>query len=168
MSASRIASRSSRARSTLPFHEAGERSLGMFEFGICSHGRAGVECRSCESTCTNAIIAKIGKRRRDNVVELRRYQRAQIDVPVEFVAKGSRERFAGRAKDLSIGGMYVEAVRALSFGVELVVYVQLPGQKGPLALPAVVRWARAGGMGLQFGLLGARETHAITELTKGP
>ena len=34
---------------------------------------------------------------------------------------------------------------------------------------AVVRWSRSGdGMGLQFGLIGARETHAITELTKAP
>jgi type IV pilus assembly protein PilZ len=110
-----------------------------------------------------------GKGDSHNVVELRRYQRAPIDVPVEFAAKGSSERFAGRARDVSIGGMYVEAEAPLSFGVELVVYVKLPGQKAAFALPAVVRWARAGtGMGLQFGLLGARETHAITELTKAP
>jgi type IV pilus assembly protein PilZ len=110
---------------------------------------------------------RLGERRRDNVVELRRYQRAPIDVPVEFEAKGAHERFAGRAKDLSIGGMYVEAQAPLSFGVELVVFVRLPGQKAIFALPAVVRWVRPGaGMGLQFGLLGARETHAITELTK--
>jgi hypothetical protein len=55
------------------------------------------------------------------------------------------------------------------FNGEVVVHVLLPGQRAPFALPAVVRWSRAGeGMGLQFGLLGARETHAITELTKVP
>ena len=102
-------------------------------------------------------------------MELRRYQRAPVDLPVEFAAKGSRERFPGRAKDISVGGMYVEAEKPLAFGAELVVHVVLPGNKTAIALPAVVRWTRAGaGMGLQFGLLGARETHAITELTREP
>jgi type IV pilus assembly protein PilZ len=101
------------------------------------------------------------------VVEQRRYQRAEIDVPVEFVAKSSTERVAGQAKDISVGGMYVETPTPLAFGAELVVHVTLPGQKSPFALPGVVRWTKgSGGMGVQFGLLGARETHAITELTK--
>jgi type IV pilus assembly protein PilZ len=103
------------------------------------------------------------------VVELRRYQRAPVDVALEFVAKGSTERFAGRAKDISLGGMFVQTSQPLPFGIELVVHATLPGQKGAFALPGVVRWVRAGeGMGVQFGLLGARETHAITELTKEP
>jgi len=101
------------------------------------------------------------------VVELRRHQRAAIDVPVEFVAKGSTERIAGQAKDISVGGMFVESATPLPFGAEVVVHVTLPGQRSPFALPGVVRWARGTeGMGVQFGLLGARETHAITELTK--
>ncbi len=33
-----------------------------------------------------------------------------------------------------------------------------------LKLPGVVRWVRDGGMGVQFGLLGALETHVITEI----
>jgi hypothetical protein len=44
--------------------------------------------------------------------------------------------------------------------------VILPSQRAPFALPGVVRWNRDGGMGVQFGLIGARETHAITELTR--
>jgi type IV pilus assembly protein PilZ len=35
-----------------------------------------------------------------------------------------------------------------------------------MALPAVVRWTSKDGMGVQFGLLGARETHEITEFVK--
>jgi len=101
------------------------------------------------------------------VVELRRYQRAAIDVAVEFVAKGSTERTAGRAKDISLGGMFIETATPLPFGAELVVHVTLPRQRAAFALPGVVRWARGTeGMGVQFGLIGARETHAITELTK--
>lgn len=102
------------------------------------------------------------------MVELRRYQRAPIDVKVEFAAKGSTERAAGRAKDISLGGMFVETPAPLPFGAELVVHVTLPGQKSAFALPAVVRWRGNEGMGVQFGLIGARETHAITELTKEP
>jgi hypothetical protein len=103
------------------------------------------------------------------VVELRNYKRAPLDLALEFGPKGSSERRAGRAKDLSVGGMYVQAENPLPFGTQLVVYAQLPGQRGTFAFPAVVRWMRPGvGMGLQFGLLGARETHAITELTKAP
>jgi type IV pilus assembly protein PilZ len=102
-------------------------------------------------------------------LELRRYNRASLDCDLEFVAKGGKEPVKGRAKDISVGGMFVETQTPLAFGVELVVHVTLPGQKSPFALPAVVRWSRAGeGMGVQFGLLGARETHAITELTKEP
>ena len=101
------------------------------------------------------------------MVELRRHQRAPIDVAVEFVAKGSTERTAGRAKDVSVGGMFVVTTTPLPFGADLVVHVTLPGQKSPFALPGVVRWSKNGeGMGVQFGLLGARETHSITELTK--
>jgi hypothetical protein len=103
------------------------------------------------------------------VVELRHFKRASVDLPVEFAAKGSVERHPAHAKDISVGGMYVKTESPLPFGAQLVVYVQLRGQKAPFAFPAVVRWTRAGeGMGVQFGLLGARETHAITELTKAP
>jgi hypothetical protein len=103
------------------------------------------------------------------VVELRHYKRAVVDLPVEFGERGALERHPGRAKDLSVGGMYVQTEAPLPFGAQLVVYAVLPGQKEPLALPAIVRWSRPGdGMGLQFGLVGARETRAITELTKAP
>jgi type IV pilus assembly protein PilZ len=108
------------------------------------------------------------------VVELRRYQRAPVDVALEYVVKGgpsdarAGERMAGRAGDISLGGMYVLTPAPLAFGTELVIHVMLPKQRVAFALPAVVRWVRAGhGMGVQFGLLGARETHAVTELTRG-
>lgn len=101
------------------------------------------------------------------MVELRRHQRAPLDVALEFVAKGSTERASGRARDISVGGMFVVTDTPLPFGADLVVHLTLPGQRSPFALPGVVRWSKNGeGMGVQFGLVGARETHAITELTK--
>lgn len=102
-------------------------------------------------------------------MELRRYNRAPLDCALEFVPKGGKQPVKGRSKDISLGGMFVLTEAPLAFGVELVIHITLPGQKSAFALPAVVRWSRTGeGMGVQFGLLGARETHAITELTKEP
>jgi type IV pilus assembly protein PilZ len=101
------------------------------------------------------------------VTELRRHPRVPYEAPVEFAPKGSSELTAGRCKDISVGGMYVQTPRPLPFGAELVVHVAVASGTPPFAIPAVVRWSRPGqGMGLQFGLMGARETHAITELTR--
>jgi Tfp pilus assembly protein PilZ len=100
------------------------------------------------------------------VLELRRHNRTALDMPVEFMGKGATERFAGRAKDISVGGMFIETSKPLPFAAEVTIHLTLPSQKAPFALPGVVRWNRDGGMGVQFGLIGARETHAITELTR--
>ena len=101
------------------------------------------------------------------MADLRRHPRVPFDGPVEFAQKGAGERIAGQCKDISLGGMYVQTPRPSPFGAELIVHVTLPSSPTPFAIPAVVRWARPGqGMGLQFGLIGARETHAITELSR--
>lgn len=101
------------------------------------------------------------------MVELRRHPRVPFDHPVEFATKGSEVRSAGRSKDISLGGMFIVTSAPLAFGTEIVVHLTVAGHRTPLAMPGVVRWSRPGqGMGLQFGLLGARETHAITELTR--
>jgi hypothetical protein len=102
------------------------------------------------------------------VSDLRRYERAHIDVPVEFAAKGSSRMCAGRAKDISLGGMFIVTAEPLDFSAELVVHVTFPGQPRPFDLPAVVRWVGDSGMGVQFGLLGARETHGITVVVARP
>jgi hypothetical protein len=33
-------------------------------------------------------------------------------------------------------------------------------------MPGIVRWNKPGGIGLQFGLLGAKETHLLAELMR--
>jgi len=72
----------------------------------------------------------------------------------------------GRAKDISVGGMFIESDAAVTFGTELSIVIRLPNTKGDCRLPGTIRWVKPGGFGVQFGLLGARETHAITELLK--
>jgi type IV pilus assembly protein PilZ len=66
-------------------------------------------------------------------------------------------------KDLSVGGMLILADNPASFGAEVIVKITLPGQNRELTLPGVVRWTRIDGMGIQFGNLGAHDTHAILE-----
>ncbi|MBX3260775.1 MAG: PilZ domain-containing protein [Labilithrix sp.] len=103
------------------------------------------------------------------MIEKRRYARASIDLPVQFAVKGGAEAARGIGKDISIGGMFIETDTPAPFGADVVVRVRLrtPSSDGQdFDLPGVVRWVRAGGMGVQFGLLGALETHAITELGK--
>jgi type IV pilus assembly protein PilZ len=99
-------------------------------------------------------------------VENRRYQRAPIDLPVEITMKTSDARIQARASDLSLGGMFVQTSQPQPFGAEVIVHATLTAKKAPFALGAIVRWTRDDGMGLQFLPLGARETHAIMELTQ--
>ena len=100
------------------------------------------------------------------MIEKRSHQRAPIDSPLTFYAKGKSENLDGVAKDISVGGMFVETSTPASFGAEVVINVLLPGSDEVMALPGRVRWVRAGGMGVQFGLLGAVETHVITEIER--
>jgi type IV pilus assembly protein PilZ len=99
-------------------------------------------------------------------VEFRRFTRAPLEQPLEFVQKNVEGRSKGLAKDISVGGMFIQTETQAPFGAEVVVYIVLPGLAKELRLPGVVRWKRPDGMGIQFGLLGARETHAITEIVK--
>ena len=100
------------------------------------------------------------------MVEQRRFTRTPIDVPVTFVEKNRTDVVEGRAKDVSVGGMFIATGHLVNFGTEVTVRVKLPDSKEELNLPAVVRWVRTDGMGVQFGLLGAKETHAITEAAR--
>lgn len=81
-----------------------------------------------------------------------------------FTLKGKNERLQGHSTDISLGGMFIETKTPQAFGTDVVVHVHVPGEPSAFALPAIVRWTEADGMGVQFGNLGARETHTITEL----
>ena len=100
------------------------------------------------------------------VIEQHRYARAPIDAPLSFALKGKSEQRPGVGKDIAIGGMFIETTTPAAFGADIVVHVRLPGSNDVVPLPGVVRWVRDGGMGIQFGLLGAVETHLITEINR--
>lgn len=94
--------------------------------------------------------------------EQRRHFRKPVEYAVEFAVVGSAERLKGVARDLSLGGMHVETSAPAPFGANIVVHLAINGI-GDKGIPGVVRWVKADAMGVQFGLLGARETYAITE-----
>lgn len=74
--------------------------------------------------------------------------------------------FTGLAKDISIGGVFVESAEVVPFGTEVTIVARFAGTKADLRLPGVVRWVKPDGFGVQFGSLGARETHGISQLLK--
>lgn len=97
--------------------------------------------------------------------EKRVHARAPIDIAVACKTPEGVSA-SGVAKDISVGGVYIESEKTFEFNTQLTIHISLPGTNGELALPAVVRWSKPGGFGVQFQLLGARETHAITNLLK--
>ncbi|MEO8906256.1 MAG: PilZ domain-containing protein [Polyangiaceae bacterium] len=95
----------------------------------------------------------------------RLHPRVNVDTQVSCQPREG-EPVSGMAKDISIGGMFIEATETLPFGTEVSIVGRFPGMKADLRLPGIVRWAKPTGFGVQFGSLGARETYAISELLK--
>jgi Tfp pilus assembly protein PilZ len=102
------------------------------------------------------------------VAENRQHPRKAVELPVAFQV-GEEGIVEAWCTDIGVGGMYVETTTPAPYGAELVVYLELPGMKEDAALKATVRWVKKGqGMGLQFGVMGVRETHGILALTQRP
>jgi hypothetical protein len=96
------------------------------------------------------------------VDEKRRHPRIALNLPISCdVADGSK--FQANARDVSVGGMFVEASVAPAFGTQITIVGDFPGRPG-MKIPAIVRWVSPGGFGVQFGLLGAHETHVLTAI----
>lgn len=97
--------------------------------------------------------------------EKRQHARKPVNLPASITLLASQAQYPGTCRDLSIGGMFVETQARAAFGDKLSVSLDLPG--GPVVMQAVVRWTAPDGLGLQFGLMGARETHAIVTILTG-
>lgn len=99
--------------------------------------------------------------------EKRQHQRVVFQVPVLVVdAADARTVCEGVSQDISLGGLFLESTVPGAIGSEVRVELDLPSL-GRVALPGFVRWVKPNGFGVQFGLLGARETHAIGRLVRG-
>lgn len=99
-------------------------------------------------------------------MELRRFKRAPLNRPVLFAPKDDDAFSDGVGVDISLGGMFVSSEFPAEFGVEVTIHLTLDDASPELILPAIVRWTRPDGMGVQFGPLGARETFAITQIVR--
>ncbi len=95
--------------------------------------------------------------------EKRRHPRVTVSIPVVCEIP-DKPPLSAVVTDLSVGGLSIQAEWAApAFGTQLTIVGDFPGAPG-VRLPAVVRWTKPGGFGVQFGLLGARETHLLTTL----
>lgn len=97
-------------------------------------------------------------------MEHRRAPRHDIQMGVEYRKKGTDTAEVGTARNISIGGMLIEAETLPAFGDEITVRFQITAGGPIFELPAIVRWTTAAAMGIQFQSIGVREANAITEL----
>ena len=100
------------------------------------------------------------------VDDKRKHPRAPCNLYVSCTLASSESVVEGTAKDIGPGGMFIESSAMPKFGESIEISVKLPGGDAESRLPAVVRWATSSGFGVQFGFLGAKDTHAITLLMK--
>ena len=103
------------------------------------------------------------RRTKRKVDDKRSHPRVSLDIPVVCVLPDGSQ-ITGQSKDISIGGMFVFTTASVAFGTDVQVRLRLPKARQDFSLPGIVRWTNPDGLGIQFGLLGARETHAISEL----
>jgi len=98
------------------------------------------------------------------MIDLRRTPRVPLQKAVEFSSDSDEVpvRMEGVARDISLGGMFVETQSPCGQGERITIHLTLPEGRHEFSLPAIVRWTSKDGMGVQFGSLGARDTHEIT------
>jgi hypothetical protein len=99
------------------------------------------------------------------VQDKRQHRRVVLDVNVLCQLEAT-EPFPAVAKDISLGGMSLASEVRPEVGAAVTLEAQLPGQTKAIQFPAFVRWVTSDGFGVQFGLLGAKATHAITRLIR--
>ena len=100
------------------------------------------------------------------MTEKRKYPRQAVDLRASIRVDGTDRVIETEVKDLSVGGVFVFTDNKLPFAANVKVFIAFPPPTGVIELPAVVRWGTDNGVGLQFGLLGARETHAIAQVLR--
>jgi type IV pilus assembly protein PilZ len=97
------------------------------------------------------------------VSDNRKHPRKAISIAVAFSVQGA-PRLVAMCRDLSLGGMFIESATPLAYGATMRVFLALPGLHEEVEVEGTVRWTKPDGMGVQFGVMGARATHALTEM----
>ena len=99
------------------------------------------------------------------MVDQRRSPRVALAHRIEFSRLDDEvsPRHGGIARDISLGGWFIETDIPCGQGDKIVVHLTLPRGQREMELPTIVRYTDKDGMGVQFGLLSARDTHEIAE-----
>lgn len=99
----------------------------------------------------------------------RQHPRLSLHVAAGWALPG-RPRNDAVCRDVSLGGCFLETTAAMPpFGASVVVFLELrglldeEGQPTPAVIASTVRWTTPQGMGVQFGPMGVRETHALVQ-----
>ena len=96
--------------------------------------------------------------------EHRQHPRKSIQIPVALLQRDGT-LVEAQSRDVALGGMFIVTDAPAPYGAAVTVYCELPGLGQDAEIQATVRWVQRGlGMGVQFGVMGARETHALIEL----
>ena len=77
------------------------------------------------------------------------------------------KRIDATCRDISLGGAFLHTSAPAPFGAQVTVFLRLPGLEQEVSVKSTVRWTKPDGMGVQFGLMGARETHALIAMISG-
>jgi hypothetical protein len=97
------------------------------------------------------------------VHEKRAHSRVSFTVQVTCTTEGGAV-VNGRTRDLSVGGAFIESDEIPAFGSKIVVALGVAGAEN-IQLSAIVRWTKPEGFGVQFQLLGAKETYLLAKLS---
>jgi type IV pilus assembly protein PilZ len=87
-----------------------------------------------------------------------------LEVPVRVLPKNGAA-WETASFDISVGGMFLAGKNGAEIGVEVTLIFELP-KLGRVEMPGFIRWTSERGVGIQFGLIGPRETHAIGGLVR--
>jgi hypothetical protein len=98
-------------------------------------------------------------RRRDT----RRTSRVPFVRDVLLQIEGGEWKWAV-SRDISLGGMFIQSSTPSPFGARVSVSILKPTPLGEFRIEGAVRWTDREGMGIQFGLMGARTTHELIQL----
>jgi hypothetical protein len=94
---------------------------------------------------------------------VREHHRLAAELAVRYEVQDG-EWLEAVARDLSLGGAFIDTAQIPAFGTSVRLALELPNGKGTIEVAGVVRWSNASGFGMQFGLLGAKETHVLVGL----
>ncbi|MEO8701185.1 MAG: PilZ domain-containing protein [Kofleriaceae bacterium] len=71
-------------------------------------------------------------------------------LPIRFRAAGHTAWITAETRNIGVGGAFIVSPLAQPIGTQVSVEVTLPSTDQTFALPAMVRWGNAEGMGVQF------------------